>query len=511
MIAPRIRFFFVLFALSTVVLRAESSPESDFAVLTFNVENLFDVDGVALFDDYAMETVEPGNVPYSAALLGKKLDFIVRTVAAINDGEGPEVILFQELERDQTPDTTLPGVEEFLATFEEMSLAEMLEKSDLPEIRGLPSYAFLIKALAEEGLSYPYVALAESGGDPGELPAHINAVFSRFPIRGAESFPTLMAREVLVVELDVEGCPFTVINNHWKSGASNPETEGIRIENAKTVRRILDRLLADDPQADILVGGDLNSYYDQIVLFPEMGETGINSILGSQGQEQALLEGEADLYNLWFELPQADRFTETWRDRKGTLMHMLVTPGLYDGRGIDYVDHSFRVVTLPGLNIDEWGRPQRFRFAGGGRGGSDHLPILARFVVAGENGTPQADLLEPGREADQPGKLLYVNYSLDRDGAPTPLPMNALFSLPEENWSTELGKLYEVEGRLEGIDPLMLDTGEHRMEVYCTTKASWQKINRVRGSGEVRFFAELGMWDGNFQWVVRDPGWIPQQ
>ena len=48
-----------------------------------------------------------------------------------------------------------------------------------------------------------------------------------------------------------------------------------------------------------------------------------------------------DLYNLWFELPVEQRYSEVWRGRRGTLMHLLVTRGLYDAAGISYVDGSF--------------------------------------------------------------------------------------------------------------------------------------------------------------------------
>lgn len=480
----------------------------EFTILTFNVENLFDLDGVALFDDYSMDPGEDGAIPYSAELFKKKLDFTAETLAAVNDGEGPEIVLFQELERDRTPESTISDPEAFLAEFEGFSLDVMLANAANEKVRGLPAYAFLLKALAERNMDYPFVAVT---GDPAlleESPAHVNAIFSRFPIREAAFYPTTEAREVQVVTVDVEGHPLTLINNHWKSGASNPNMESFRIDNAQTVREILDRLLEDDPRADVIVGGDLNSYYDQDRLFPEMKTTAINSVLGSQGDEQSVAEGEEDLYNLWFELPIESRYTETWRDRKGTLMHMILTPGLYDDRGIRYVDNSFSVLLLPGFNIDEWGRPINFRFEGGGRGGSDHLPILARFETVEGDGSQILELVEPGMESDQPGELLFVNYDLSRPGAPAVQPMKDLLSLPKQDWAFHLGELYEVKGRWVSANPPTIRTKGTELEVYAVNDEVWVQLGPIRPGRSARFLAELGSWRSNYQWVIRDPSWV---
>ncbi|MGE9290345.1 MAG: endonuclease/exonuclease/phosphatase family protein [Puniceicoccales bacterium] len=480
----------------------------EFTIVAFNVENLFDIDGIALYEDYGQLPREGGGIPYSAELLEKKLDFVTASLSAVNDGEGPEILMIQELERDQTPDSTIESVEAFLEEFQGKTLAEMLSDPIDARVRGLPSYAFLLKAMQERGLSYPYYAL---GADPEEVEgraAHVNTVFSRFPIVRVRSYPTVLAREVLVLDLDVDGQLLTVINNHWKSGASHPETEQIRMQNAQTVRYVLEEILANDPQADVVIAGDLNSYYDQIRLYPEMKRTGINSVLGSQGDEQAVANGEEELYNLWFELPVDERFSEVWRGRKGTLMNMIITPGLYDDRGIRYLDNSFDVLQIPGVNADDWGRPIRFQFEGGGRGGSDHLPILARFETVDGSGEAILPLKNPGREEDQPGEILYLNYDLERYAGPAPVPMKDLLTLPRSEWGKFLGQLFIVEGRWVSRNPPTLLTGEEEMEVYCPDPSIWDQVGKLSPGKTVRFVGELGTWKGNYQWVIRDASWL---
>lgn len=483
-------------------------PAREFSVLAFNVENLFDVDGEALFDDYRMAPeAEADAVPYSPALLRQKLAFVGDTLAAIDGGRGPDIVLFQELERDRTPESTIDSVESFLRQYEETTVREMLSEPFSDEVSGLPAVAFLLKELADRGMSYPYVATPEERPLSEDTKAHINAVFSRFPIREVITYPTLNAREVLSVEVEVDGHPFILINNHWKSGASRVETETTRIANARTTRRALEAVLAADPAADVVVGGDLNSYYNQILLFPEMGVTGINSVLGSQGDEEAVAEGRLDLYNLWFELPIAERYTETWRDRLGTLMHLIITPGLYDDRGVRYVDGSFARVLLPGRNIDEWGRPIRFRFAGGGRGGSDHLPVLARFETVGGDGSEILELDDPGTPENQPSRVMMLDYEWG-PGAPEAAPAGELLSLPRGEWAARLGDLFLVEGKWSSWKPPAVESGGEVVEFYSPRDTVWARLNETKTGDAVRFRAELGFWDGEYQWIVRDPTWL---
>ncbi len=473
--------------------------------MVFNVENLFDIDGEALFDDYRQEK-EPGDIPYSPAMLAGKLSFIADTLAAVDSGRGPDIVLFQELERDRTPGPRIGDPVEFLFKLSDRTLAEMLTPPVDRKTADLPAVAFLLKALAERGIDYPWLAMPPIDIDD-DAKAHINVVLSRFPIRETLVLPTTNAREVLVTRLDVDGHPFTVINNHWKSGASRPETETARVANAETVRRALEGIFEKDPSADVVVGGDLNSYYNQILLFPGMGVTGINSVLGSQGDELAVAEGRKDLYNLWFELPIAERYSETWRDMKGTLMHIIVTPGLYDDRGVRYLDGSFERVLLPGRNIDAWGRTLDFTLANGERGGSDHLPLLARFETVDGDGSNIMIPVNPGREEDQPSRVMLVDYD-PAHGGPAPKPAEMLEGLDETALRKHLDEFFTVDAEWISWNPPTIRVAGREWEFYSPRDTVWARLGETATGDNVRFLAELGLWDGEFQWVVRDPEWL---
>ena len=82
-----------------------------------------------------------------------------------------------------------------------------------------------------------------------------------------------------------------------------------------------------------------------------MTKTAIQDVLGSQG-DAAMFKGEGkpDLYNLWFDVAPDQRFSDEYNGEWGTLIQILVTRGLGDGKGVDYVPGSFHQVRLPGVN-----------------------------------------------------------------------------------------------------------------------------------------------------------------
>ena len=121
----------------------------------------------------------------------------------------------------------------------------------------------------------------------------------------------------------------TIVGNHFKSksgddplfGVNQPAiriTEEQRKAQARAVRRYVDEVLAADPQALLIVAGDLNDFP-----FAEPGE-GTNHPL-------AILEGFEDappLSNLVLREKPAERWTFVFEGNSQVLDHMLVSPSL---------------------------------------------------------------------------------------------------------------------------------------------------------------------------------------
>ncbi len=487
---------------------AAPTPDRSFAVVTYNVENLHDADGTAVYDDY-----QPAN--YTPAHLAVKAANIAKVLARVDKGAGPAVIAFNEIELDQTPASTVVDYPAWLASVAGRTLPELLAQNPLPaELAGLPAEAWLLKACADAGLTGYHLATTSerpSNHEDGRAVAVRNLVFSRFPIRDVRTHPTPNARAILEVTVDAEGSPLTLFVNHWKSGAGDAELEALRRENAKTLRARLDALFAADPNADVIVAGDLNSHYNQKQRYRAMGTTGINDVLGSQGNELALRGKDRDLYNLWFELPSDQRGSDIYKEEWGTLMHLIVSRGLYDQHGVQYVDNSFAVMKFPGLNANALGLPNRWSRGKVPAGFSDHFPVYARFRVVGPGPKDKwMPLARASETAEGPGTPIRVEVStVDLFATalkPADLPPGA-----DLRDGTYTGRIFFIEApatvnerghvsvKVGGLDYDVFSHDKDLRNVYR---------DRARATSKLRFYGELGQYRGNWQFVLLGKEWL---
>jgi hypothetical protein len=484
--------------LSTLfLLLAGPLSAREFTVMVYNVENLFDVDGVALYGDYRQ--CDEGD--YGVEPLLNKLEGIRISLAALNDGAGPEIILFQEFELDRTPFDT-PSAADFLRETEGQDLAMVLEKD-----RNLPSELLLLKYLGDHGMGPYYIAQPDPFKSEGH-PAHKNVVFSKFPINFVRQRDSLDARDLLIVGIDVDGKELIVLNNHWKSGASDGRTEPVRVQNARVVKAELEAILYRDPAADVIIAGDLNSYYNHSAAFPDLPVTGVNDVLGANGYEVQMVQPDSsNLYNLWFEKEPAERGSEVWRGSWGTLMQMVITPGLYDARGIQYVDNSFDRLVISGVNVDSrWGRPISWTNYGGGAGFSDHLPIYARFRSLPDGGMEGfITLINPTDEAFSSARPTVNFERMNRMAVPS---LDSLADLSPAERANQVGELFHIETKLEATGPARIRVGELDLEVYSPIRELRDQINAMKPGDTLRAFADLDVFRGRLQVVIQDPSWL---
>ena len=492
------RRVWLVFAL--LLMAGQSIRAGEFTVLVYNVENLFDLDRVALYGDY--EQAGPGT--YGPETLLKKLDGIRRTLAAFNDGHGPEVILFQEFELDRTPYDT-PAAADFLRSTEGRTLETVLREDRAAF--NLPSELLLLKYLYDHGMTGYHIAQP----DPARMeshPPHKNVIFSRFPVSFVRQRPMLHARDLLVAGLDVDGHELILLNNHWKSGASDPGTEPIRVQNARVVRAELEAILFDNPQADVIIAGDLNCYYNQKAVFSELDEAAVNDVLLAEGRESAMTgDYSKALYNLWFELPGDRRGSEVYRGYWGTLMQMILTTGLYDNAGIQYVDNSFDRLVLPGFNVEtRWGRPLSWTNYGGGAGVSDHLPVYARFrTVEQPQESGWMELDNPSNEALGDNRPSVPFARMDRRavrGAEVLAPMDPAAR------AGLIGELFRIDTVITAVRPVRIRMGDALLQVYSPDRDIRKRLDDLQPGDRINAFADLDAWRGELQLVIRDPSWI---
>ncbi len=489
----------ILFTLLLLVgASACASAQKTYTLTVYNAENVFDADGQAVYDDYQPRFHTPEHVYH-------KVTNIARLMRQYEGGAGPHVIVFNEIEADRTAPNAggRYDLTAFRTRWSGVTLEEMLLRAFTPEVADLPSELFILKAFEEAGLTgYDVV----SGYAPleGGVPTHAikNVVFSRLPIDHARtrSHPTQDARPILEVWVEVDGRDLAVFANHWKSGAGNPRDETTRLQNAEVLKARLDALRAANPAVDFVLAGDFNSDYNQKTRYgARMPRTAVNDVLGSTGDEARVAAGGTDaVYNLWYEWPIDDRGSDQYRGEWGTLMQIMVSPGMYERSGTHYVDGSFSVDRFDFNTYATSRTPVRWSSALGGYGFSDHLPISMRFTTGG---TGKVRLERPSVTDDSLWQPIAVATRLPQPGEYTDL---AGF-VGELRTREHFDRLFRVEAVL---------TPEFEVVVAGQTYQLYAAPFRVQDElaadvgKPITFFGRLGQFRGRWQFVIEDQGWI---
>ena len=484
--------------------KAAPTGTTEFMVMAYNVENLFDLDRVASYDDYIENPADPNS--YGPGKLLRKLKAITTVLKSIDGGKGPEVVILNELEVDHSPESAVADMKEFLKKYEGTTYEKMLTTELNDELRGLPIEAWLLKALEDEGLKGYEIVI---GDLPKNAKQHEDAIkvgiLTRLPILSHQTWDTPSARGILEVKLQAGDAQFFVLGNHWKSGAGNPAMENIRLGNAQTLRDRLDQILKEDPQADVIMGGDFNAQYNQGQRYPFMTKTAMQDVLGSQGDAKVLGgEGKPDLYNLWFDVDPEQRYSDEFNGEWGTLMQLLVARGLGDGKGLEYVPGSFHHVLVPGVNCREpLGLPWRWTNYGPGAGASDHFPVVATFRVG-----PGADMtsVQKVKSSEPQPQAVKVGYDkIDR----TKLRNAAVLKdANEEEMARAMGEVFVVEGVISKKRPVLIQVEGREYGLYSYDDNLRKVFSTYEKGQSMKLLGQLGLFKGKLQFVVQDPSWL---
>lgn len=235
------------------------------------------------------------------------------------------------------------------------------------EIGDAQSFSDLQSSLKSNGLHLPHAELVR-GSDTNIC----LGILSRFPIMARRPHTNLhffidghrfrMARGVAEVEIAVNPTyRFTLLNAHLKSKRPIAEADEaeVREQEARQLRRIIDRILTRKPGANVVVCGDFNDTPDSLTLRSLLG-TGAGRLIDTRPEEMSGL----DFLN---RRPKASgsRAT-TWThfysksDLYSRFDYILLSPGM----AAEW-SHGDALV----LNSLDWGLA------------SDHRPIMARFTA----------------------------------------------------------------------------------------------------------------------------------
>jgi hypothetical protein len=244
-----------------------------------------------------------------------------------------------------------------------------------------------------------------------------------------------------------------------------------------------------------------------------MQPTAINGVLRSQGIEIALQQTSGpDLYNLWYELPSNQRGSDVYRGKWGTLMQMIISRGLYDHRGIQYVDNSFSVAAFQNLNAQAGtGVPIRWQMIDDTAGGySDHLPIAAKFRAVRTSQPPGFITLSEPAVTDlasdkQPIDVDYrVVVSANSVRSTEQLGSDIALKNPDN-----LGHVFRVKAKVSGEKPFRITIFNDEYLVWSFDKEQRVKLYKTYPVGSTaEFLGELGIHKGKWEFLIHDDSWI---
>ncbi len=314
-------------------LSRRSGSSGDTAITTFNLENLFDLENDPQKND---ETSTP-----SPNELETKLDKLA--LALREELLLPDILVVQEVENTAILQELGDRVNRECGT---RYLAASLGSSDR---RGI-EVGFLWdseRVEREEVFLLSGTEVEEAFG--GESPSP--------------------GREPLVGVFKIEGNELVLVGNHFKSkGGDDPlfgqnqpprrETEVQRKSQARVVRNFVNERLDENPDAWLLVAGDLNDFP-----FGEPGEGADHPLAILEGSQ-----GEVPLANLLFKEDEHDAFTFIYQGNSQILDHLLASPALSERAvGVDILHFN---ASLP----DTWSAVADTPIRS-----SDHDPVEVRL------------------------------------------------------------------------------------------------------------------------------------
>jgi endonuclease/exonuclease/phosphatase family metal-dependent hydrolase len=484
-----------------VITASAFAQSKTYTYVSYNVENLFDADGIAVFDDYKT-TDRDGAPQYTKEDVLTKIQHAVQVLKEFNDGKGPDIVAFVELESDFTPGDEM-SASAFLKKYQQTTLSKMLGEDFNDEIANLPSQLLLLKGMSDAGLWKYELAVGKSElngrGEPNNVQKAVT--YSRFPILNEKTkiLPVQRARPILETWIEIEGEELVVFNNHWKSGAGSAKMEEIRLLNAEVLRRRLNELLSVNPAQDIIISGDFNSDYNQKYRYG-FDKTAINDVLRSTGDEQKVANGNSkEVFNLWYELPVNKRGSDTYRGKWGTLMQIMISSGMYDNQGLQYIDNSFAVGDMGFNTYSASGEPKRWNSAYSGSGYSDHLPVYMQFKVA-----------------DKP--VVYNNFSVNDDAAWKPIEIR--YQVPTQfitetdftkddprNNAAFFDKYVKATATVTKNYDFVMNGITY--DVYTPSFRLGNILPMIAGSDQkVEFYGRFSKYKGNWQFIIESPEYI---
>lgn len=343
----RLNQIFLGFAVFIVVWSCtspENSGDENLTVVFYNVENLFDTEDDPRKNDD--EFTPQSEKKWDKTRYNKKLEDIAKVIAGINKNDLPEIVGLCEVENKKV-------LNDLVKTGLLANGNYKMVHQESRDHRGID--CALIYRPDEFTVSDYYT-----------VPVHF------------EDDPGYTTRDILYVKGQTGNQEeFHIFVNHWPSRSGGlAQTEPKRLKAAVILKAKLDLVMAAEPNAHIIVMGDLNDEPDNKSLL-EIIEAQPPSASG------------AKLINLMYPDFEKGRGSYNFRGNWDMLDNLIVSSGLLDDEGFRVVNDRGFIYQKPWMeyrNSDGEVSPNRTYGGPNYYGGvSDHFPVCFTLKRDSEN------------------------------------------------------------------------------------------------------------------------------
>ena len=330
--------FFYYFIICTIVFSFSCSngKNKEIKVAFWNVENLFDLENNPLTNDD--EFVIGGKKSCTQEILDLKIEHLKEIIEEID----ADIFGFCEVENR--------GICELL-NIHLQNLNYQIIHYDSPDKRGIDNVLFYDPDIIDILESYP-----------------IN-----IPLNKGST-----TRDILYVRGRISENDIHIFVNHWPSNYGG-KSRAIpkRAKTAAILKLNVEEILKNDPQAEIIVMGDLNE---------DPTDVNVLGILNSTLTYETAKYPSYNFFNLMSNHLGKEK-TGTYVYRGDDLFYdqILVSPGLLDTKGLTVESPSAHIHDIPKYRQQEGKYAHYpFRFWAGDRllgGYSDHLAVYTKIIV----------------------------------------------------------------------------------------------------------------------------------
>jgi len=330
-----IKIKLLILILISLLISIKAEKKDTLYVASWNVENLFDnIDDPNKNDE---EFTAQGHKEWTNERINDKMSNLASVIKYMNNGDGPDLIGFMEVEHKYL-------IEKIAVNFLHNKSYKVVG-FESPDFRGIDNY-ILYDSVKLELVEY------------NKIPVQFNSV-------------DYVTRDILHGLFKYDGELLDLFVNHWPSRRGGEESsQPRRISAASTLRRYIDSLVSVRDIPNIIIVGDFNDEPDNY---------SIENIL----KAGRLDESDKLLHNLALKKYEDGLGTHYYNKEFNMLDQIIISSGLLNNKGLDYIPNSFEIVKSNFFIYTEGKNEGAIKSSfGGGKylgGYSDHLPVAAKF------------------------------------------------------------------------------------------------------------------------------------